>query len=160
MAGSSSPLITVSVLLVVAATLLCTAVSKRSLPPNQCASKPFRCRSCGRNNYINVKIIAKNVLVTPNFEHNVTIYREPQCSLVHFLEQAAELNGYFNFSSSYHRSLGYMVNTINHVTADVSAKTYWNIKSVTNGYNSLLCGVSTYIPKHGEEILFNFTSWA
>uniref|UniRef100_A0A0B7A418 DUF4430 domain-containing protein n=1 Tax=Arion vulgaris TaxID=1028688 RepID=A0A0B7A418_9EUPU len=145
-------------LLIVVCASISTTVSKDKLPSSQCALKKLsRCGLCGKP--INVTLIARNVFAHPMFEHQVTIVKQSQRPLLYFLEKAADQNGVFNFSASYHGNLGFMIKTIDKVTADGTARTYWSIRSVTNGLNALLCGVSSYIPKHNEVIMFNFTTW-
>ncbi|CAG5115607.1 unnamed protein product [Candidula unifasciata] len=159
MAGNRIPMVRVSVLLVFLAMYLSTGASKRTLAtnPNQCALELPHCKTYGK--HINVKIIARNDLVEPNFEEEVTISSQPQSPLIYFLEQAAELNGAFNFSATYYPTLGYFIDTINGVRGFKENKTFWHIISVDR-LGSLECGSSSFIPINNDIILFNFTTWA
>ncbi|BFZ02137.1 hypothetical protein BsWGS_05176 [Bradybaena similaris] len=126
------------------------------LPSKQCLDKQPPCGYCGE--FINITLIVNNAYSKPVFTFDVKVENEPQQPLLYFLQKAALLKPDFGFSAKYYGTLGYMVETINKLTASATAKTYWSIFSVTNN-TFLPCGVSSYIPLQKEVILFNFTTY-
>ncbi|CAL1540365.1 unnamed protein product [Lymnaea stagnalis] len=121
---------------------------------DRCDYEQPTCGICGRK--INVTIIATNSLQGDNFELTVPIIREHKRNLLSFLQQAAELENGFKFQATYFANLGYYIDSINGVRASPENKTYWQISS--DGV-SLQCGVSSYVPKNEDVILFNFTTY-
>ncbi|CAG5129454.1 unnamed protein product [Candidula unifasciata] len=151
---------TISVLVLMALKVITasTETCKLGKISNQCIDNEPPCGYCGE--YISITIIVTNTLVEPKFLSEVRVEKEPQQTLFYFLQLAVNQNSNLKFSSTYYAKLGFMVDTINKVTANVTAQTYWRIISVTSGNKPLECGVSSYIPVQGEVILFNFTTWS
>ncbi|CAL1540364.1 unnamed protein product [Lymnaea stagnalis] len=126
----------------------------------QCQLEQPPCGLCGKP--INVTVRATNLLVAPNFDLVAAITGEPQRELLSFLEQAVELLNGFKFKSTYFAGLGYFIDSINGVEGSIPNKTFWHISSAGKALECVvfLAGVSSYVPKKGEVILFNFTTYA
>ncbi|XP_012943972.1 uncharacterized protein LOC101856929 [Aplysia californica] len=128
---------------------------KAALPGNRCEIIEDRrsCDSCGYP--IDVTIMVKNELTDSPFKLEETIQQEPQQTLIRFLEKAVEQgNSFHNFTATYYQNLGYSIESINGLSGNSS--TYWKISSLPSKAD-LLCGVTTYVPEHGEILLFDLT---
>jgi hypothetical protein len=117
----------------------------------------YNCGICDQP--ITVDLIIRNKLQAPQFEYHVTVEPQPQRELIHFLEAAATQDPHYKFTAEYHGSLGYMITTINKLSASVANKTYWSIIEDPSG-NSLDLGVSSYVPVDFKTLTFNFTTWS
>ncbi|KAH9509666.1 hypothetical protein Btru_044175 [Bulinus truncatus] len=122
-------------------------------PP--CQLQQPTCGLCGRP--INVTLVAKNILQPPFFQFSANVLNEPKRELLSFLEKAAELDARFKFTSTYFRGLGYFIDSINGVVGSIPNQTFWHFSS--NG-TALQCGATSYVPRDGESVLFNFTTYA
>ncbi|KAI8785830.1 gastric intrinsic factor [Biomphalaria glabrata] len=120
----------------------------------QCQLQQPACGLCGC--LINVTLIAKNILQPPFFQISANIYNEPMRALLSFLQKAADLVNGFKFRSTYFAGLGYFIDSINGLEGSIPNQTFWHFSS--DGV-ALQCGASSYVPRNGETILFNFTTY-
>lgn len=130
---------------------------RRSEDDAQVSAGSLACCVCGQS--ISVNLIVRNMYQEPYFERQIEVKDKPQRELLHHLEQAANMNDAFKFTAKYFGSMGYMITTINGLSAFTDDKTYWELLEHPTG-NSLSLGVSSYVPMDGETVVFNFTTWA
>ncbi|KAI8792881.1 gastric intrinsic factor [Biomphalaria glabrata] len=117
---------------------------------NQCEFEQPDCGFCGKR--INVTLIARNTIREPLFEVTADVTRVHKRELLSFLEIAAQTASEFKFVVS-NAGSGYQVESINGLPR--SNEEQWQILS---NDIPLECGVSNYIPRSDDTIVFNFTS--
>ncbi|XP_055873663.1 cobalamin binding intrinsic factor-like isoform X3 [Biomphalaria glabrata] len=119
-----------------------------------CLYTPTPCGICGPT--ISVTLRFRNSLKPPFFDKTITVPRQPQRELFHFLQRAADVTGEIVFTISYSPMVGYILDSINGQYGSESDNSFWDFLSENGSYD---CGVSVYVPKNGETITFNFTNY-
>ncbi|KAH3846812.1 uncharacterized protein LOC127873410 [Dreissena polymorpha] len=106
----------------------------------------------------NFNMTVTNSRKTPMFNNSITHPIKPGSPLIDYLEKACEIDqSKFKFTVTYFAKLGYFVNAFNDVYSvwNATEKNYWRI---SNQNGSLPVGVSTYIPKSGDRVVFELVS--
>ncbi|XP_061170209.1 uncharacterized protein LOC133179468 [Saccostrea echinata] len=103
---------------------------------------------------ITVKYTIRNKLVEPKFEYerNVTSYAGQP--FIRFMEQAADDDKIYRFSSKYYGSLGYFIEKLGMDREYVPGLTYWQFLKAPS--TILPVGVSTYVPMDGDHLIFDY----
>ncbi|XP_025094954.1 uncharacterized protein LOC112564394 [Pomacea canaliculata] len=119
------------------------------------------CSKCGEP--IDVTLEAINEFRDPHFTISVKLEATYQRELILLLQEAAENDGHFNFTVSYHKSLGFMVQAINNTKTNFAEDgAFWQIfeynPSVSVGSRHICYGVSTHRPNNGDIITFLFSN--
>ncbi|XP_052764830.1 uncharacterized protein LOC128206444 isoform X2 [Mya arenaria] len=98
-----------------------------------------------------------NGIKAPYFTHTVDLFIIDDKPLVYYMSTACQKypDIFTTYSATYFPSFGYFIDAINGVAADWDAdKSYWRI---LNFSQPLSVGVSSYVPREGDEIIFNLT---
>ncbi|XP_076461594.1 cobalamin binding intrinsic factor-like isoform X2 [Babylonia areolata] len=115
-----------------------------------------RCVTCNAFQPKTVTLVVRNILREPTFEDSVKLRCTRSKTLFFMMQEAADVDPAFKFSVTYFAHLGYFVNAMNGLASTYNLdKTWW---AILDGNNNLTpVGVSSYVPKHGETVTFNFT---
>lgn len=101
-----------------------------------------------------------NQLQEPFFSESQMMCIKDGEKLIYYMEEAVRKkpNTYKNFTATYSSHCGYFIDAINGVVDRYKQNgTFWSILNTTN--HPIELGVSSYIPKDGETITFNFTKY-
>ncbi|ESP00846.1 hypothetical protein LOTGIDRAFT_173037 [Lottia gigantea] len=101
-------------------------------------------------------MFVQNYIKVPKFSSFAEFFQaDSTFTIERHLEEAADLNPKFMFSATYNPGKGFIIKSINRQLATYELdKTYWDLQ-VNN--KSISMGISKYVPKDGDNILFNFT---
>ncbi|XP_076461593.1 cobalamin binding intrinsic factor-like isoform X1 [Babylonia areolata] len=117
-----------------------------------------RCVTCNAFQPKTVTLVVRNILREPTFEDSVKLRCTRSKTLFFMMQEAADVDPAFKFSASYNHAghPGFFVDAINGLYSQWEVdRTWWEI--LDGDLNHTPVGVSSYVPKHGETVTFNFT---
>nr|UTK45834.1 hypothetical protein [Crepidula fornicata] len=116
-----------------------------------------QCITCTLFKTKEVTLRIKNILRDPNFDESVTLKCTRSKTLFYMMQEAADINKKFRPTVKYFGTpLGFFVQAINGLFGNYTAdQSFWEILDGNNQQTSV--GVSSYVPKNGETVTFNFT---
>ncbi|XP_052809954.1 uncharacterized protein LOC128238267 [Mya arenaria] len=98
-----------------------------------------------------------NEINVPYFNHSVDLFIIDEKPLVYYMSTACKKypDVFTNYSATYFPTVGYFIDSINGLAGDWDTdKSYWRI---LNFSQPLSVGVSSYVPRPGDNIVLNFT---
>ncbi|XP_062611831.1 uncharacterized protein LOC134273656 [Saccostrea cucullata] len=108
------------------------------------------------NGEITIRYTIRNNLAVPKFEYEQNVTSKAGQPFIRFMEQAAENDKNFQFSSTYYAKLGYFIQKLGKETSreGVLGLSYWQFVRAPS--TVLPVGVSTYIPRDGDHIILDY----
>ncbi|KAL4222179.1 hypothetical protein ACF0H5_018219 [Mactra antiquata] len=114
-----------------------------------------------KDNRKDFKYTVNNVLQDPRFTESIILKIKPRRYLIDYMEEACRIapTRFTNFTATYFPSVpGYLINAINGVAGNYNRDhSFWQI---LNKGVALVVGVSQYIPRPRDNIMFNLTDSA
>ncbi|XP_048773636.2 uncharacterized protein LOC125678893 [Ostrea edulis] len=108
-----------------------------------------------KGNNITIKYTIRNHLAEPWFQYERNVTSLAGSPFIRFMEQAADEDKNYQFSSTYYSKLGYFIEAMGKDRlAGTPGLAYWQF--VLAPSTVLPVGVSSYIPKNGDHIIMNY----
>ncbi|XP_061169874.1 uncharacterized protein LOC133179135 [Saccostrea echinata] len=122
----------------------------------RCLTSPETKTGKGKNEEITVRYTIRNNLAKPNFEFEQNVTSKAGQPFIRFMEQAADDDKNFQFSSTYFAKLGYFIEKLGKEInrEGVLGLSYWQFVRAPS--TVLPVGVSTYIPEDGDHIIMDY----
>ncbi|XP_061169872.1 uncharacterized protein LOC133179134 isoform X2 [Saccostrea echinata] len=108
----------------------------------------------GKRGNITILYTIRNKLADPKFEYEQNVTSKAGQPFIRFMEQAADDDKNFQFSSKYYAKLGYFIEILGKDRAGVFGLAYWQF--IKAPCTVLPVGVSSYIPKDGDHLIFDY----
>ncbi|XP_062611829.1 uncharacterized protein LOC134273655 isoform X1 [Saccostrea cucullata] len=103
---------------------------------------------------ITIRYTIRNNLATPKFDFEQKVTSKAGQPFIRFMEQAADNDKNFQFSSTYYAKLGYLIEMLGTNRTNVFGLASWQFLKAPSIV--LDVGVSSYIPQNGDHLILDY----